>query len=93
MTERRRTQEGTLSGRIIRAGSIGSARIDYSQNAHTIFSSSVSEPNRQGTTLQSATNLVSLVWTTNLPAPVVTNRQYTVTDPISGTQKFFRLSQ
>jgi uncharacterized repeat protein (TIGR03803 family) len=46
-----------------------------------------------GYTLQSATNLVSPVWTTNLPAPVVINGQYTVTNPISGTQQFFRLSQ
>jgi uncharacterized repeat protein (TIGR03803 family) len=44
-------------------------------------------------TLQSTTNLTSPVWTTNVPAPVVVNRQYTVTNPISGTQQFFRLSQ
>jgi uncharacterized repeat protein (TIGR03803 family) len=46
-----------------------------------------------GYTLQSSTNLPSGVWTTNLPAPVVVNGQYTVTNPISGTQQFFRLSQ
>jgi uncharacterized repeat protein (TIGR03803 family) len=44
-------------------------------------------------TLQSTTNLASPVWTANLPVPVVINGQYTVTNPISGTQQFFRLSQ
>jgi uncharacterized repeat protein (TIGR03803 family) len=48
--------------------------------------------NATGFTLQSTTNLVSAVWT-NLPAPVVLNGQYTVTNSISGTQQFFRLSQ
>jgi uncharacterized repeat protein (TIGR03803 family) len=46
-----------------------------------------------GFTLQSATNLLSPVWTTNLPAPVILNGQYTLTNPISGAQQFFRLSQ
>jgi uncharacterized repeat protein (TIGR03803 family) len=46
-----------------------------------------------GYTLQSATDLNSPIWTTNLPAPVVVNGQNTVTNPISGTQQFFRLSQ
>ena len=47
-----------------------------------------------GYTLQSATNLDSPeVWTTNSPAPVVVNGQNNVTNPISGTQMFFRLSQ
>ncbi|MGH7869616.1 MAG: hypothetical protein ACREP9_18810, partial [Candidatus Dormibacteraceae bacterium] len=50
--------------------------------------------NASGFTLQSTTNLISpAVWTTNSPAPVVVNGQNTVTNPISGTQKFFRLSQ
>jgi hypothetical protein len=45
-------------------------------------------------TLQSSTNLdASSVWTTNLPAPVVVNDQNVVTNPISGTQQFFRLTQ
>ena len=43
--------------------------------------------------LQSATNLASPVWTTNLPAPIVSNGQKTVKTPIPGTQQFFRLSQ
>jgi uncharacterized repeat protein (TIGR03803 family) len=49
--------------------------------------------NATGFTLQSTTNLVSPVWTTNSPAPIVVNGQYTVTNPIVGTQQFFRLSQ
>ena len=50
--------------------------------------------NAAGFTLQSATNLVSpAVWSTNSPAPVVINGQNTVTNPITGAQQFFRLSQ
>jgi uncharacterized repeat protein (TIGR03803 family) len=48
--------------------------------------------NATGFALQSATNLISPVWTTNSPAPVVVNRENTVTNPISSTQQFFRLS-
>jgi uncharacterized repeat protein (TIGR03803 family) len=44
-----------------------------------------------GYTLQSATNLVSPVWSTNSPAPVVIGGQNTVTNPITGPQQFFRL--
>ena len=48
----------------------------------------------EGFTLESATNLVSPTWTTNnLPTPVIVIGQYTVTNPISGTQQFFRLAQ
>jgi hypothetical protein len=47
--------------------------------------------NAAGFILQSTTNLVSPVWNTNFPAPVVVNGQNTVTNPTSGTQKFFRL--
>ncbi len=46
-----------------------------------------------GFTLQSTTNLSPAAWSTNLPAPVIVNGQYTVTNPISGTQQFFQLSQ
>jgi uncharacterized repeat protein (TIGR03803 family) len=46
-----------------------------------------------GYTLQSNTNLASPSWTTNLPVPVIVNGQYTVTNPVSGTQQFFRLAQ
>ena len=50
--------------------------------------------NATGYTLQSTTNLgASPIWTTNLPAPVNFNGQNVVTNPISGTQQFFRLSQ
>ena len=47
-----------------------------------------------GFALQSTTNLVSpAVWSTNSPAPVVVNGQNTVTNPVSGPKKFYRLSQ
>jgi hypothetical protein len=49
--------------------------------------------NYAGYTLQSTTNLVAPVWTANSPAPIVVNGQNTVTNRISGTQQFFRLSQ
>ena len=46
-----------------------------------------------GYQLQFTTNLISPAWITNLPSPVAVNGQYAVTNPISGTQQFFRLSQ
>jgi uncharacterized repeat protein (TIGR03803 family) len=47
-----------------------------------------------GFTLQSTTNPVSpAVWTSTSLVPVVVNGQNTVTNPISGIQQFFRLSQ
>jgi uncharacterized repeat protein (TIGR03803 family) len=47
-----------------------------------------------GYTLQSTTNLVApAVWATNSPAPVVVAGQNTVTNPISGAQRFYRLIQ
>jgi uncharacterized repeat protein (TIGR03803 family) len=49
--------------------------------------------NLTGITLQSSPNLVAPVWTANASAPVVVNGQNTVTNPITGTQQFFRLSQ
>jgi uncharacterized repeat protein (TIGR03803 family) len=49
--------------------------------------------NFAGYTLQSTTDLASSVWITNLPAPVVVSGLNTVTNPISGTQQFFRLGQ
>jgi uncharacterized repeat protein (TIGR03803 family) len=46
-----------------------------------------------GFTLQSTTNLDSpAIWSTNSPAPVVVKGENTVTNPISGTRKFYRLS-
>jgi hypothetical protein len=45
-------------------------------------------------TLQSTTNLVSPAsWNTVSPASVVVSGQDTVTNPITGTRKFYRLSQ
>jgi len=50
--------------------------------------------NFTGFTLQSTTNLVSsALWTTGTPGPIVVNGQNAVTNPISGTQQFYRLSQ
>jgi uncharacterized repeat protein (TIGR03803 family) len=46
-----------------------------------------------GFTLQSTTNLFPAAWNTNSPPPVVVNGRYTVTNPISGTQMYYQLSQ
>jgi uncharacterized repeat protein (TIGR03803 family) len=46
-----------------------------------------------GYTLQCATNPVSPSWNAVSPLPVIVNGQETVTNPISGTQMFYRLSQ
>jgi uncharacterized repeat protein (TIGR03803 family) len=48
-----------------------------------------------GYSLQSVTNLAFPVWTPNLVPPVLVGSppQYAVTNPISATQQFFRLSQ
>jgi formylglycine-generating enzyme required for sulfatase activity len=43
--------------------------------------------------LQSATNLSPTAWSTVSAAPVVISGQYTVTNPMSGTQQFYQLSQ
>jgi uncharacterized repeat protein (TIGR03803 family) len=49
--------------------------------------------NFTGYTLQSATNITSPIWTTNFLTPTVVNGQNTLTNPVSATQQFFRLSQ
>ncbi len=50
--------------------------------------------NFTGFTLQSTTNLSPpVVWSNILTAPIVVNGQDTVTNPISGTRKFYRLIQ
>lgn len=50
--------------------------------------------NATGFTLQSTSNLVSPpLWTTVSPAPIIINGQNTVTNPISGIQRFYRLAQ
>jgi len=46
-----------------------------------------------GFTLQTAPDLTSPDWATNLPAQVIVNGQKTVTLPASGTPQFFRLGQ
>jgi formylglycine-generating enzyme required for sulfatase activity len=43
--------------------------------------------------LQSTTNLSPAAWSNVSAAPVVISGQYTVTNPISGTQQFYQLSQ
>jgi uncharacterized repeat protein (TIGR03803 family) len=43
--------------------------------------------------LQSATNLVSPIWTAVSPAPVAINGQNVVTNTVCGTQMYYRLSQ
>ena len=49
--------------------------------------------NTPGFTLQSATNLVSAVWGTVSPSPIVVNGLNTVTNSAAGTKKFYRLIQ
>src|SRR5437588_793331 len=49
--------------------------------------------NYSGFSLQCTRDLVSPVWTTNSPLPIVVNGQNTVTNPITGAQQFYRLSQ
>jgi len=54
----------------------------------------LSWPNVAGFTLASSLNLgAGAVWTTNLPPPVVVNGQNVVTNPIAGSQQFYRLQQ
>jgi uncharacterized repeat protein (TIGR03803 family) len=85
----------TLSGGIYGNGTLFSLSIPIELNLAVSGSNLVlSWPtNFTGFTLQSTTDLSSQVWTTNLPPPVVINGQNTVTNPISGTEQFFRLSQ
>ncbi len=49
--------------------------------------------NANGFILQSTTNLMSQSWT-NVPiVPVIVNGQYTITNPTSSLEQFFRLAQ
>ena len=65
-----------------------------SPNVDFTWPSGVAGFSYSGFTLQSTTNLgSSAVWATNSPAPVVVNGQNTVTNPMSGSQQFFRLIQ
>jgi uncharacterized repeat protein (TIGR03803 family) len=49
--------------------------------------------NAAGFTLQSTTNLSPAAWSAVSPAPVVINGQNTVTNPVSGTHRFYQLIQ
>jgi hypothetical protein len=49
--------------------------------------------NFTGFTLETTTNLPPTSWTTNSILPTIVNGQYTVTNPISGGAKFFRLKK
>ncbi|HZR18096.1 MAG TPA: hypothetical protein VFE51_12445 [Verrucomicrobiae bacterium] len=50
--------------------------------------------NATGFIVQSATNLSpTAIWTTNFPAPVVVSGLNTLTNPVLGAPRFFRLSQ
>jgi uncharacterized repeat protein (TIGR03803 family) len=61
-------------------------------NANLTWPSAVAGFSYSGYSLQSTTNLgPSAVWATNSAGPVVVNGQYTVTNPISGSQQFYRL--
>lgn len=80
------------------SGTIFSISLPVSSPELTITSSAANvlltwPTNFTGFILQSATNLSSQVWTKVVPDPVVINGQNTVTNPISGTQQFFRLSR
>jgi uncharacterized repeat protein (TIGR03803 family) len=67
--------------------------IPFGTNVNVTWSSSVAGFSYSGYTLQFSTNLVSpAIWNAASSAPVVVNGQNTVTNPISGTQQFFRLS-
>ena len=63
-------------------------------NVNLTWPSAVAGFSYSGYSLQSTTNLgSSAVWATNSPAPVVVNGQNVVTNSITGSQQFFRLSQ
>jgi uncharacterized repeat protein (TIGR03803 family) len=47
--------------------------------------------NAVGVTLQSTTNLLAPVWVAVSPAPIVVNGLNTVTNPITGAKRFYRL--
>src|SRR5665213_3056576 len=95
----------TLYGTAFRGGSSGNGTV-FSLSLGSVSAPQLtiilSEPNviltwptnAAGFTLQSTTNLVSpVVWSTVSPGPVVVNGQYAVTNPASGTNKFYQLSQ
>jgi uncharacterized repeat protein (TIGR03803 family) len=67
--------------------------IPSGSNAILMWPTNVAGFDYNGYTLQSTTNLAPPVWTTDAPVPVIVNGQNTITNPISGTQQFFRLSK
>jgi uncharacterized repeat protein (TIGR03803 family) len=81
----------------LRGGTIFSIALEPPQLAITTSGANVilSWPTyAPGVTLQSAASLIPpIVWSTNLPSPVVVNGQNVVTNLITGTQEFFRLIQ
>ncbi len=88
----------TRRGGLLGYGTVFSLSLPVGQPSLTIIPSGTNAiltwpTNYVGFTLQSTTNLVSLLWNTNYPAPVVVNGRYAVTNPISGTHQFYRLSQ
>jgi uncharacterized repeat protein (TIGR03803 family) len=87
----------TPSGGIYGAGTVFSLTLPGPQLDITVSGSNVwlSWPaNATGFTLESATNLLPPVaWQTNSTAPIVLGGQNFITNPISGSQMFFRLSQ
>lgn len=62
-------------------------------NVNLTWSSISSGFSYSGYILQSTTNFLSTTWGAVSPAPVVVDGQYTVTNSISDTQQFYRLSQ
>ena len=49
--------------------------------------------NATGFTLESATNLPAAGWTSNSFAPAIVNGKFTVTNPVSGGTRFYRLKK
>jgi len=74
--------------------SVSSPPLKISPSAATVVLSWPTNAAGLAFTLQSTTNLVSSTsWTTVSPAAFVTNGQNVVTNSVSGSQKFYRLSQ
>src|SRR6266404_6046317 len=73
-------------------GSVGAPQLIITLSAGNVL---LTWPtNATGFTLQSTTNLASpAVWTSVFPAPFIVNGLDSVTNPIFGKQKFYRLSQ
>ena len=62
-------------------------------NVNLTWPSGVAGYSYSGYTLQCTTNLLPTAWNPVSPAPVLVNTNYAVTNAISGTRKFYRLSQ